>query len=135
MSKCGERWNLYDCGKLSAYTYALSDFPFPYLFLYLVCVDSVLFLLFVFCSVYLFVFCHSGFVWFFSVFCCSVLFCLFFYCSVLSCFWSVLLLSGLFCFVSCFDLSCFSFCFCSKTPLPNIPSHCPKLIPDMLFDT
>ena len=88
LSKCGERWNLYDWGKLSSYTYALSDFPFPYLFLFLVCVDSVLFLLFVF-----------------------------------------------FCFVSCFDLSCFSICFCSNPPTQIFLHIAPKLFPDMLFDT
>ena len=135
--RCGERWNLYDCEKHSSYTYALSDFRFPIYFTFWLLVDFVLFLLFILCSVYLFVvFCHSDF--------CLVLFCLLLFCSVLL----VLLLSCCPTYISlfCCVLVCFAlflvficpvsvFCFRSNPPSQTFLHIAPKLFPDMLFDT
>jgi hypothetical protein len=52
---------------------------------------------------------------------CFVLFCLFCFCSFRFCLCSVPLFSGLFRFVSCFDMFCFCFLFLFQSPLFTLP--------------
>ena len=113
----------YDWGKFSFYTYALLNFLFPYLSIYfLFLVDSVVFccspLFCLFCLFCFVVLVLSGSV-LSSV--CFVLFCLFCFCSFRFCLCSVPLFSGLFRFVSCFDMFCFCFLFLFQSPLFTLP--------------